>query len=242
MNLATVRYSNTVHNCGLGCWLFLTKKSQKRNYSTNNNSYPLLNNLSFEEFAHWFSGFCDAESYFYISDLGNSFSFCFGINLHIDDIKVLQYLSQRLGIGNITTNKKVASFKITKYEELQKLMDILEIKPLNTTKYLNYLAFKEGLLLYFNRNKNLSLTEKSLLFDKIRALKNTMNTLRTNFVLPDSHKIIITPYWLLGLIEGDGSFSVSTSKSFPLRFNIVQAITEKKSFRSYSNVFIRITW
>lgn len=69
-----------------------------------------------------------------------------------------------------------------------------------------------------------------------------MNTLRTNFVLPDSHKIIITPYWLLGLIEGDGSFSVSTSKSFPLRFNIVQAITEKKSFRSYSYVFIRITW
>ena len=68
-----------------------------------------------------------------------------------------------------------------------------------------------------------------------------MNTLRTNFVLPDSHKIIITPYWLLGFIEGYGSFSVSTLKSFPLRFNIVQAITEKKSFRGYSNFFIIIT-
>lgn len=113
-------------------------------------------------------------------------------------IKVLQYISQRLGIGKITTDKKVCTLKIGKYEDLQKLLNILEIKPLNTTKYLNYLAFKEGLLLYFNRNKNLSLTEKSLLFDKIRALKNSMNTLRTNFVLPDFHKIIITPYWLLG--------------------------------------------
>ena len=55
-----------------------------------------------------------------------------------------------------------------------------------------------------------------------------MNTLRTNFILPNSHKILITPYWLLGFIEGDGSFSVSTSKSFPLRFNIVQSIIEKK--------------
>ena len=55
-----------------------------------------------------------------------------------------------------------------------------------------------------------------------------MNTLRTKIILPNSHKILITPYWLLGFIEGDGSFSVSTSKSFPLRFNIVQSIIEKK--------------
>lgn len=39
-----------------------------------------------------------------------------------------------------------------------------------------------------------------------------MNTSRTNFVLPDSHKILITPYWLLGFIEGEGSFSVSTKR------------------------------
>ncbi len=55
-----------------------------------------------------------------------------------------------------------------------------------------------------------------------------MNTLRTNFVLPNSHKILITPYWLLWFIEGDGSFSVSTLNSFPLRFNITPVITEKK--------------
>jgi hypothetical protein len=51
-----------------------------------------------------------------------------------------------------------------------------------------------------------------------------MNTLRTNFIFTNYHKILRTPYWLLGFIEGDGSLSVSTSKSFPLRFNIVQSI------------------
>ena len=51
-----------------------------------------------------------------------------------------------------------------------------------------------------------------------------MNSLRTNFIFPLTHKILITPYWFLGFIEGEGSFSVSTLKSFPLRFNIVQSI------------------
>jgi hypothetical protein len=60
-----------------------------------------------------------------------------------------------------------------------------------------------------------------------------MNTLRTKFILPNSHKILITPYWFLGFIEGDGSFSVSTSKSFPLRFKKVQSINENRGSRGY---------
>ena len=55
-----------------------------------------------------------------------------------------------------------------------------------------------------------------------------MNTLRTNFILPLSHKIVITPYWFLGFIEGDGSFLVSTLNSFPLRFNISQDVVNIK--------------
>jgi len=188
--------------------------------------------LTIEEFAHWFSGFCDAESTFYIADLENKFSFFFRIKLHLDDIKVLHYINKKLKVGTIYTHKNTATLTISKFEELQILFNILEIKPLNTTKYLNYLAFKECFLLYYNRNKvvqhKLTLTERSTLFNKIRALKNSMNNLRTNFILPNNHKIIITPYWLLGFFEGDGSFSISTSQSFPLRFNIVQAITEIK--------------
>ena len=49
------------------------------------------------------------------------------------------------------------------------------------------------------RSTNLPLTENSTLLDKIRALKNSMITLRTNFILPNSQKILITPYWLLDL-------------------------------------------
>lgn len=37
-----------------------------------------------------------------------------------------------------------------------------------------------------------------------------MNSKRTNYVMPDNH-IIITPYYLLGYIEGDGSFYYNKS-------------------------------
>ena len=91
---------------------------------------------------------------------GHRFSFYFNIKLHLDDIKVLHYI-KKLEVGKIYTHKNTATFRISKYEELQKLFNILEIKPLNTTKYLNHFAFKEGLLLYQNktRSTNLSLTE-----------------------------------------------------------------------------------
>ncbi len=225
---------------------------QLRKYSTNIFTLPNLNNttsniigpvsnlerfaekvkIEEEEFAHWFSGFCDAESYFYIGDNKTSFSFVFGIRLHIDDIKVLQHISNKLKIGKIYKEKNIAIFRVNNFEELQIIFNILEIKSLNTTKYLNFSVFKECSILYYNhyipsKGWNLSLTERSLLLNKIRELKKTMNTLRTNFILPESHKILITPYWLLGFVEGDGSFSVSTYDSFPLRFNIVQSITEK---------------
>lgn len=204
------------------------------NYSLHERYTPLGTPLGAplgEEFIHWFSGFCDAESYFYISEAGYNFRFIFGINLHIDDLKVLLYIKEKLGIGKIYTSNKIVTLRITKYKELQIILNILEIRPLNTSKYLNYLAFKEGLLLYNNRynlKRNLSLNDKILLFNKIRSLKNSMNSFRTDFIFPKSHKIIITPYWLLGFVEGDGSFSVSTSPSISLRFNIVQTKSEQK--------------
>ena len=213
--------------------------NQKRFYSINNIA-SISNNLSFEEFCHWFSGFFDAESCFYISKNKNGFTFNFKISLHIDDLKVIEYIHQKLGIGNIYTYEKIAIFKISKKEDLYKLFKIFKIKPLNTTKYLNYLAFKESFLLYL-KNKNLSLTEKAILFNKINEIKNSMNTLRIDFVLPDNHQILITPYWLLGFIEGDGSFSVSTLNSFPLRFNIVQAITEKKVLEAIKTFLLKLS-
>ena len=41
----------------------------------------------------------------------------------------------------------------------------------------------------------------------IKSLLNNFNSKRTDFTMPIDHKIVISPYWLLGLLEGDGCFS-----------------------------------
>jgi hypothetical protein len=43
---------------------------------------------------------------------------------------------------------------------------------------------------------------------EIANLKNGMNKQRTNFQMPESYRPLITPNWLLGFVEEEGSFNV----------------------------------
>jgi hypothetical protein len=46
-------------------------------------------------------------------------------------------------------------------------------------------------------------------------LKNNMNTKRINFNMPENH-VLITKSWLVGFIEGDGSFSIERATFKPV--------------------------
>ena len=50
-----------------------------------------------------------------------------------------------------------------------------------------------------------------------------MNSKRNQFKFPESHKIRITNYWLLGFVEGDGSFSLVRNNEYKLSFDISQS-------------------
>ena len=81
------------------------------------------------------------------------------------------------------------------------------------------------------------------LFDKIQQLKNGINSGRSfshgsESVISD---IRITNYWLLGFIEGEGSFSV-TSEKFRVRFGLGSTFL-RKTFITKNHLFFRIfTW
>ena len=47
-----------------------------------------------------------------------------------------------------------------------------------------------------------------------------MNDKRTNFVLPESHSIRITGNYLVGILEGDGSFYLSKQEEARLRMTV----------------------
>lgn len=178
------------------------------------------------EFIQWFRGFTDAEGCFLIVKTGNSFAFRFTIKLHKDDLTLLNYIKSSLGdIGNIATEGSLAYFKVTSISEIRSIIEIFSIYPLNSSKHLDFLAFREAYLLYTSLDRK----SKSLqnVLQKIDSLKESMNSKRTNFNIPaqatkeSEYKIHITDQWLLGFIEGDGSFSITKDK-FTLIFSISQ--------------------
>lgn len=178
------------------------------------------------EFIRWFWGFSDAESNFSIVLYKNktgtiiSAQFRFTIELHIDDIDALNLIKSKLNIGNdIAVYGNSCKFTVTHPKDIYILIGIFDKYNLNTIKYLDYLDFKKAFIFYQERDKKIN---KEILIDQLLRIKNGMNSNRTNFNFPDEHKIIITDYWLLGFIEGEGSFYLSRNGFEPC-FSIGQS-------------------
>lgn len=181
-----------------------------------------LNSFSDEDFSEWFRGFVDAEGCFLIQTVGNGFKLVFTLCLHKDELPLLKYLAQRLGVGFISVREKSVSYTVSSKDDLLKIFSILDKQSLNTSKNLNYIMLRQAYDLYFNRE---SIKVSVELRKKIIDLKNQMNKKRIDFSQPKGHSIYITRYWLLGFIEGDGFFSVN-QQNFSLRFGIGQTSKE----------------
>jgi len=181
-----------------------------------------LDSLSEEDFLEWFIGFVDAEGCFHIQSIDNRFKFIFTLGLHKDDLSLLKYIAQRLGIGSLAIKKKYVEYTVIKQGDLLKILYIFDKRPLNTSKNLNYIMFRKAYDLYFNRE---SIKVPTEIREKVIELKNQMNKNRIDFNQPKGHFINITPYWLLGFVEGDGYFSVN-SKNYSLKFGIGQTSQE----------------
>jgi hypothetical protein len=105
-------------------------------------------------------------------------------------------------------------YTVTNIEGTNLLISIFDKYNLNSTKYLDYLKYKEAFLTYIKRNE-LSLSKVELT-NKLVELKDSMNTKRINTTMPIDHKIVITKSWLLGYLEGDGSFYISRTDIEPV--------------------------
>lgn len=185
-------------------------KYKGRNYYSTARNKDLLSESLDSNFLQWFVGFTDAEGNFIINRLLNkdkltiaSFSFMFKISLHKDDEKVLRYINDVLGVGGVRLYKNECIFNVTDIKGITLLISIFDKYNLNTTKYLDYLDFKEAFIFYTNRDKDLN---PEAVKDKVLELKNKMNTNRVQFDRPKNSDIVITKSWLIGFIEGDGSF------------------------------------
>jgi len=119
-----------------------------------------LNKLDF--FA-WLSGFIDAEGNFKVFIYRKFLRVSFRINLHYDDVAILNTIKEYLfpslstgitgiwaapqGIGNVEKHANSCVFVVRDVNALLNvLIPILDKYPLRTIKYLDFLDFKKMLL------------------------------------------------------------------------------------------------
>ena len=201
----------------------------KKKISNGNLAPAKLNNEDKNYFLEWLRGFTDGEGYFSI-DISSrknlnkngeiieykTVKFLYVLHLAAKDINVLYTIQNYLGgIGEVKLYKGDAFFIVRKREDLDKLIKLMYkyFSKLNTTKVLDFLAWNEARTIYYKfideRVKDLPL-HKDLSFmtllEKITSIKNSINKSRTQFILPENHKIDITSHWLLGFIEAEGCF------------------------------------
>jgi len=170
-----------------------------------------------EKFIEWFVGLCEAESNFLIRKRKNQdevigFEFVFRIVLHIDDTKVLEFIKNTLNCGRLSIDRDTCVFTISKISDIETiLLPIFETFSLNSVKYLDYLDFKNAFLMYTNRIKIGAGAKNLKLINNILNIIENMNSKRKNYDLSKDHVIKITANYLIGYLEGDGTFYLNKS-------------------------------
>ena len=161
-------------------------------------------NINEEQFAEWLSGFVDAEGNFQVFIDRHYVRVLFRIVLHIDDIQILYLIKNNLSVGTVRTSGDHCVYSIGKVTDLiNNLIPILDKHTLLTTKYFDYLDFKKVVnLLNVSSTSNIQGTE----LIKVKEILNQMNSGRNNYDYSLIPSLTIKPYWLLGFIEGEGTF------------------------------------
>jgi len=95
---------------------------------------------------------------------------------------------------------------------------------------MNFLDFKKAFEIYTS-----SRLKTDDMLNKVEEIRLKMNKLRVDFTMPPCYSIHITPYWLLGFVEGDGSFF--TRNNFALSFNLAQSSKDIKLMEAIRDYF-----
>lgn len=187
------------------------------------------------DFLQWFSGFSDAEGKFLISltlsPRGKIYvRFRFKISVHIDDIEALNLISTTLGTGRVVKEKNnYCSFVIQDFNEiLETICPIFNAFPLQTNKRLDYLDFYEAVLIKNSKGQDLSFED----LENIKVLKNKMNSQRDNKDIVNLNNTNINLHWLVGFLEGDGTFGLKNGHPY---FQVAQKDNSIKTLEAIAS-------
>jgi hypothetical protein len=188
----------------------LTKPSLTNNIT----KQALLSNKNKEFFYQWLVGFTDGDGTFSIAHQNGRWSLTFKLSQHEYNIRILNFIKSQLGIGNINKEikTKMVNYRIRDRKKLAEVIfPIFNKYPLLTSKYFNYLKFKEAYRIL--ENNTLTKTQQDeLMFNLVKGLPldgyispawKIINNIVSNTF--DANKVM-SKAWLIGFTEAEGSF------------------------------------
>ena len=170
-------------------------------------------------FEEWLVGFTDGDGNFSITNQEDKWGLSFKLAQSRYNLRILNYIKKELGVGSITKDGTKGQYFIRDRKIIESIIiPIFDKYPLLTSKYFDYIKFKEALSIL--NNVNLSKIDKH---DKLLKLKNSK--LNVNYISPawknvnlplidaNTVKGIMSKSWLIGFIEAEGSFYLTTKDS-----------------------------
>lgn len=112
-----------------------------------------------------------------IAKNGKHISFRYAINLHVDDIGLLNFIQERLGMGNVFAyGNGSAALIIKSLKDIGLIINIFTNYPLKTCKYFDFIDFAEAYRLYTE-----SRVKTPELVEEILTIKGKMNSKRSDY-------------------------------------------------------------
>ena len=140
--------------------------------NTNNNITTLSLNQNKELFYQWLVGFTDGDGTFSIAHQNGKWSLAFKLSQHEYNMRLLYFIKSQLGVGivNKETKTKMVNYRIRDRKKLAEVIfPIFDKYSLLTSKYLNYLKFKEAYRILEDTNLT-KLQKDNLMFDLVNRV------------------------------------------------------------------------
>ena len=181
-----------------------------------------------EIFYQWLVGFTDGDGTFSIVRQNGKWSLTFKIGQSTYNLRLLYFIKKELGVGSIYIegNGKYAHFRIRDRKVLDSVIfPIFDKYPLLTSKYYNYIKFKEAYQILINNS--LTPQEKDHMIFNLRLEKAPIDytspawkvvahpllaSQASVFNTTDAQKVV-SKAWLVGFTEAEGSFYLVSKSS-----------------------------
>ena len=186
-----------------------THQRLNKEYLENNKN----NRIWFEQ---WLVGITDGDGTFHLAYQNGKWNLVYKIAFSRYNLRILYYIKKNLGVGSISKDSTKGQFFIRDKKKLAEIIfPIFDKYTLLTSKQFDYIKIKKAYNILENTNISKNEKDKLLLELKkdivpVNYISSGWNKTKLPFESADDVTCVITKPWLIGFVEAEGSFYLTT--------------------------------